>query len=112
MFLRSSSRWSLSYEDKYGFETDLTSCSVFSESLGVSFYLEHLVLEIKEQRKQEPLQTIVVDVVLGSRTLDPGGAGKLGGKHCAEPASSIWQDFASAQKCSGVVIFSCLTEER
>ena len=55
--------------------------------LGVTFNLEQLVLEIKEQRKQELLETI--DSVLESGLLDPGLAGKLKGK-LMFGASQLW----------------------
>ena len=55
--------------------------------LGVTFNLEQLVLEIKEQRKQELLETI--DSVLESGVLDPGLAGKLKGK-LMFGASQLW----------------------
>ncbi|CAE7942989.1 URC1 [Symbiodinium sp. KB8] len=99
------------YDDKYGFETAITAPSaklaaeavhfilgaLFDEKklqlsvapviLGVTFNLEQLVLEIKEQRKQELLDTI--DSVLESGTLDPGLAGKLKGK-LMFGASQLW----------------------
>ncbi|CAE7215607.1 unnamed protein product, partial [Symbiodinium sp. CCMP2456] len=55
--------------------------------LGVTFNLEQLVLEIKEQRKQELLDTI--DAILESGSLDPGLAGKLKGK-LMFGASQLW----------------------
>ena len=99
------------YDDKYGFETEVTAPSamlaaetihfllgaLFDERklqlslspviLGVTFNLEQLVLEIKEQRKQELLETI--DSVLESGLLDPGLAGKLKGK-LMFGASQLW----------------------
>ncbi|CAE7374222.1 unnamed protein product, partial [Symbiodinium necroappetens] len=99
------------YDDKYGFETAITTPSaklaaeivhfilgaLFDEKklqlsvapviLGVTFNLEELVLEIKEQRKQELRDTI--DSVLESGTLDPGLAGKLKGK-LMFGASQLW----------------------
>ena len=95
----------------YGFETEVTAPSamlaaetihfllgaLFDEKklqlslspviLGVTFNLEQLVLEIKEQRKQELLETI--DSVLESGVLDPGLAGKLKGK-LMFGASQLW----------------------
>ena len=53
----------------------------------MTFNLEQLVLEIKEQRKQELLETI--DSVLESGLLDPGLAGKLKGK-LMFGASQLW----------------------
>ena len=99
------------YDDKYGFETEVTAPSamlaaetihfllgaLFDEKkvqfslspviLGVTFNLEQLVLEIKEQRKQALLETI--DSVLESGVLDPGLAGKLKGK-LMFGASQLW----------------------
>ena len=99
------------YDDKYCFETELTApaaklaaetvhfllgalfdekklqLSVAPVILGVTFNLEQLVLEIKEQRKQELLDTI--DFVLESGSLDPGLAGKLKGK-LMFGASQLW----------------------
>ena len=95
----------------YGFETEVTAPAamlaaetihfllgaLFDEKklqlslspviLGVTFNLEQLVLEIKEQRKQELLETI--DSVLESGVLDPGLAGKLKGK-LMFGASQLW----------------------
>ena len=90
------------YDDKYDFEADFTTPSakfvaesvhfwlgaVFDDKklqlsfspvvLGVTFNLESLVLEIKEQRRQELVD--MIDGILSSGVLDPGTAGKLKGQ--------------------------------
>ncbi|CAE7645183.1 unnamed protein product [Symbiodinium necroappetens] len=93
------------YDDKYGFETELTAPSAkfvaetihwllgpsFDQKklqvsflpvvLGVTFNLEDFLLEIKEERKAELVEPI--DAILDSGTLDPGTAGT-----CSDQASS------------------------
>ncbi|CAE7914902.1 unnamed protein product, partial [Symbiodinium necroappetens] len=99
------------YDDRYGFETDLTSRSartvaecvhfwlgaLFDDKklqlsfspviLGVTFNLELLVLEIKDQRRKE--LTEMIDGILETGSLDPGTAGKLKGK-LMFGASQLW----------------------
>ena len=99
------------YDDKYGFETDLTARSartvaecvhfwlgaLFDDKklqlsaspviLGVTFNLELLILEIKDQRRKE--LTEMIDGILETGALDPGTAGKLKGK-LMFGASQLW----------------------
>ncbi|CAE7480102.1 unnamed protein product, partial [Symbiodinium sp. CCMP2456] len=99
------------YDDKCGFETDLTArsartvaecvhfwlgalfddkklqLSVSPVILGVTFNLELLVLEIKDQRRKE--LTEMIDGILETGSLDPGTAGKLKGK-LMYGASQLW----------------------
>ena len=55
--------------------------------LGVTFNLEDFLMEIKEERKRELIESI--DAILESGALDPGTAGKLNGK-LMFGASQLW----------------------
>ena len=99
------------YDDKYGFEPKRTvqsahrvaqavhwwlgalydqkklQLSTAPTILGVTFNLEEMVLEIKEDRKRDLIEEI--DSVLKANLLDPGTAGKLKGK-LMFGASQLW----------------------
>lgn len=99
------------YDDKYGFEPKKTvqsahrvaqavhwwlgalydqkklQLSTAPTILGVTFNLEEMVLEIKEDRKKDLIEEI--DSVLKANLLDPGTAGKLKGK-LMFGASQLW----------------------
>ena len=99
------------YDDKYGFEPQSTieSAHLVAQSvhwwlvahydqkklqlsrsptiLGVTYYLEKLVLLIKPSRKTELIEEI--DQILTTGLLDPGSAGKLKGK-LMFGASQLW----------------------
>lgn len=99
------------YDDKYGFEPASSAASarevaekvhwwlgakfdqkklqLSSEpaSLGVTYNLRLMQLEIKEDRRHDLLEEL--DAILGSGLLDPGSAGKLKGK-LMFGASQLW----------------------
>ena len=99
------------YDDKYGFEPKKTvqsahrvaqavhwwlgarydqkklQLSLAPTILGVTFNLERMLLEIKEDRKKDLIEEI--DALLEANLLDPGTAGKLKGK-LMFGASQLW----------------------
>ena len=99
------------YDDKYGFETQALAPSArhvaecvhtwlgarFDQKklqlsevptiLGVTYNLDEMQLEIKEDRRKDLLEEI--DSILASGLLDPGSAGKLKGK-LMFGASQLW----------------------
>ena len=99
------------YDDKFGFETDLTADSAFNcarmvhswlgaqfdvkklqfgnevDILGVTYDLVNFILKIKQSRKEEITEEINAIVKVGF--LEPGRAGKLKGK-LMFGASQLW----------------------